>query len=133
MLSAKAKARQEKVLDRAEAVMDQKAKKIEKSKGRARNVQDRAETWEQRNKRIEDARIEAEALQKVRAAILGEESGEDDEEDDMEVENEEGIVKTGATQASKGDAKMSGSELGSSSVSAPLGSAAEVEDEEEVL
>lgn len=132
-MSAKAKARQEKVLDRAEAVMDQKAKKIEKSKGRARNVQDRAETWEQRNKRIEDARIEAEALQKVRAAILGEAGDEDDEEDDMETENGEGIVETGATQASEGDVKMQGSGPGSSSLSAPLVPAAVVEDEEEVL
>jgi hypothetical protein len=52
VLSAKAKRRQEKGMDRAEAVMDIKAAKIEKSKGRARNVQERSKAWEELNKKI---------------------------------------------------------------------------------
>jgi len=52
VLSAKAKRRQEKGLDRAEAVMDKKEIKIEKSRGKARNVQDRAKAWEEQNKKI---------------------------------------------------------------------------------
>jgi hypothetical protein len=39
-------------MDRAEAVMDKKQTNIEKSKGRARNVQERAKDWDQLNRRI---------------------------------------------------------------------------------
>jgi hypothetical protein len=39
-------------MDRAEAVMDKKEKKVEKSKGRARNVQERAKAWEELNKKM---------------------------------------------------------------------------------
>lgn len=52
VLSAKAKRRQEKGMDRAEALMDQKSTRIEKSKNRARNVQERAKAWEELNKKI---------------------------------------------------------------------------------
>jgi hypothetical protein len=40
VLSAKAKRRQEKGLDRAEAVMDKKEKKVEKSKGKANSARE---------------------------------------------------------------------------------------------
>jgi hypothetical protein len=50
VLSARAKRRQERGLDRAEAVMDKKEMKVEKSRGRARNVQQRAKAWEELNK-----------------------------------------------------------------------------------
>lgn len=78
VLSAKAKRRQEKGMDRAEAVMDKKEKKVEKSKGRARTVQERAKAWEDLNKKILAKKAAEEALEK--------ENWVDDEE--MEVEEE---------------------------------------------
>lgn len=50
VMSARAARRKEKGMDRAEAFMDRKEKKVEKSKGRARNVQDRSKAWELQNK-----------------------------------------------------------------------------------
>jgi hypothetical protein len=66
VLSAKAKRRQEKGMDRAEAVMDKKEKKVEKSKGKARTVQERAKAWDELNKKMlaKKAREEALALEK---------------------------------------------------------------------
>lgn len=52
VLSARAKRRQEKGLDRAEAVMDKKEKKIEVSKGRARTGQERSKAWEDLNRKM---------------------------------------------------------------------------------
>jgi hypothetical protein len=72
-LSAKAKRRQEKGLDRAEAVMDKKEKKVEKSKGRARTVQERAKAWEELNKDI--------LAKKEKAAQLAKENWVDEEDD----------------------------------------------------
>lgn len=39
-------------MDRAEAVMDRTEKKVEKSKGRARNIQDRSKAWDDLNKQV---------------------------------------------------------------------------------
>jgi len=81
LLSAKAKRRQEKALDRAEAVMDIKEKKVEKSKGRARNVQERSKAWEELNKKM--------LAKKAREDALEKENWVDDEEgDDMEADVE---------------------------------------------
>jgi len=65
VLSAKAKRRVEKGLDRAEAVMDKTETKIEISKNRARNVQERSKAWEELNRRAlaEKARHEAVLLE----------------------------------------------------------------------
>jgi hypothetical protein len=52
VLSAKAKRRQERGMDRAEVVMDKIEKKVEKSKGKARTVQERAKAWEDLNKNV---------------------------------------------------------------------------------
>jgi hypothetical protein len=78
VLSAKAKRRQDKLGDMAEAVMDKKVTRIEKSKGRARNTQDRSKAWEEHNRKIlaEKARIEALALEQ--------ENWVDDNEDSTE-------------------------------------------------
>jgi len=64
VLSAKAKRRQEKGLDKAEAVMDKKEKKVEKSKGRARTVQERAKAWDDLNKKTLAKKAREEALEK---------------------------------------------------------------------
>lgn len=70
-------------MDRAEAVMDKKEKKVEKSKGRARTVQERAKAWEDLNKRILAKKAAEEALEKENWV-------EDDEmEEDAEVEVED--------------------------------------------
>jgi hypothetical protein len=83
VLSAKAKRRQEKALDRAGAVMDIKEKKVEKSKRRARNVQERSKAWEELNKKM--------LAKKAREEPLEKENWVDEEEgDDMEADVEVG-------------------------------------------
>ena len=54
-MSAKARARHEKGLEMAAAVAERTQNKIEKSKGRGRNVQQRAKNWEEINKAAEEA------------------------------------------------------------------------------
>ncbi|CEJ83963.1 hypothetical protein VHEMI03327 [[Torrubiella] hemipterigena] len=49
-ISAKARKRQQRSMDMGEAVMERTSKKIEKSKGRSRVVQDRAKRWEDVNR-----------------------------------------------------------------------------------
>jgi Alb1 len=62
VLSAKAKRRQEKGLDRAETVMDRIEVKVQKSKGRARAVQERRRAWEELNRKLplKEAEMKAE-------------------------------------------------------------------------
>jgi hypothetical protein len=52
VLSSRAKRRQEKSLDRAEAVMERMALKVEKSKGQAKTVHTRRKPWDEINKDI---------------------------------------------------------------------------------
>lgn len=52
VLSSKAKRRQEKAMDRAEAVMGRTEKKAEKSKGRARTIQERSKAWDELNRKM---------------------------------------------------------------------------------
>ncbi|KAK3359245.1 Alb1-domain-containing protein [Lasiosphaeria hispida] len=49
-MSSKARVRQEKAMDRAEAVMDQTALKVKKSKGHFKVIQSRKKPWEEFNK-----------------------------------------------------------------------------------
>ena len=51
-MSTKARKRQEKQLDRAEAVMDRTAKKIERSRGQMKIINSRKKTWDDVNKHI---------------------------------------------------------------------------------
>lgn len=78
VLSAKAKRRQEKGMDRAEAIMDKTEKKVQKSKGRARTVQERAKGWEELNRKMLAQKEEEEAL------ALEKENWVDEESDGME-------------------------------------------------
>jgi Alb1 len=91
VLSAKAKRRQEKGMDRAEAVMDKKEKKVEKSKGKARTVQERAKAWDELNKKMlaKKAREEALALEREKENWVDEDDGEAkaDGMQDVEVED----------------------------------------------
>ncbi|KAK3378196.1 Alb1-domain-containing protein [Podospora didyma] len=50
VLSFKARRRQEKNMDKAEAVMDRTAKKVERSKGQAKVIFSRRRTWDEINK-----------------------------------------------------------------------------------
>jgi len=50
VLSTKARKRQEKSMDRAEAVMDRTSTKVEKSKGSFRVIQSRKKTWDEINR-----------------------------------------------------------------------------------
>lgn len=84
VLSAKAKRRQERGLDRAEAVMDKKEKKIEVSKGRARTVQERAKAWDDLNKKIAAKKAREEAMEKENWAE--EQEGMEDVEDEAIVD-----------------------------------------------
>ncbi|RAL64804.1 hypothetical protein DID88_001401 [Monilinia fructigena] len=87
-LSSKAKRRQEKGMDRAEAIMDRTSTKIEKSKYRGRNVQERAKNWEALNKKAQEA---------VQAAMNKE--NEVSEEEDMEEVQSQGEVEMDGTSA----------------------------------
>lgn len=91
VLSAKAKRRQEKGMDRAEAVMDKKKKKVEKSKGKARTVQERAKAWDELNKKMlaKKAKEEALALEKEKENWVDEDDGEPEADgmQDIEVED----------------------------------------------
>ena len=69
-------------MDRAEAVMDKKEMKVEKSKGRARTVQERAKGWEDLNKKILAKQAAPEALEKENW------QDEDEMEEDAEVEGD---------------------------------------------
>ncbi|KAH6680491.1 Alb1-domain-containing protein [Halenospora varia] len=82
VLSAKARRRQEKGADRAEAFMDKTETKVEKSKARGRTVQERSKAWEELNKKMlaQKAKEEAERIEK--------ENWVDEEDDGMEEDTE---------------------------------------------
>ncbi|KAH8668272.1 Alb1-domain-containing protein [Tricladium varicosporioides] len=90
ILSAKARRRQEKGADRAEAFMDKKETKVEKSKARGRTVQERSKAWEELNKKmlVQRAKEEGERIEN--------ESWVDEEDDGMEEDIE--IKDTGVTE-----------------------------------
>jgi hypothetical protein len=121
VLSAKAKRRQEKGLDRAEAVMDKKEKKVEKSKGRARTVQERAKAWEELNEKMLAKKARDEAL------ALGKENWVDEDGDEMEAVDEE--VKIDAEPNEDPTAEPMAVEEIAQSIPLP----GPVDDEEEIL
>ncbi|KAF7865509.1 hypothetical protein EAF04_006483 [Stromatinia cepivora] len=115
-LSSKAKRRQDKGLDRAEAVMDRTSTKIEKSKYRGRNVQERAKTWETLNKKAQEA---------VQAAMEKEKEKENEvsEEEDVEDDHSQGEIEMDDSSA----APVATAAVQSIPLPTPLG------DEEEIL
>ncbi|KAK5994007.1 hypothetical protein PT974_07447 [Cladobotryum mycophilum] len=76
-LSAKARKRQEKGLEMAEAILGRTAKKVEKSIGRARSVQQRSKAWDAINK------LAVEASEMERLVKEDEEEAWTDEEMDV--------------------------------------------------
>lgn len=83
VLSARAKRRQEKGLDRAEAVMDKKEKKIEVSKGRARTGQERSKAWEELNRKMLAEKAQEEALALDKENWIDEDGEEDGDDKDL--------------------------------------------------
>jgi hypothetical protein len=81
VLSAKAKRRQERGMDRAETVMDRTEAKVQKSKVRARSVQERAKAWDELNKNVVAAANKQAALENVEL--------DEAEDNDMDVETSE--------------------------------------------
>ncbi|KAG9246483.1 Alb1-domain-containing protein [Calycina marina] len=120
LLSAKAKRRQEKGMDRAEAVMDKKEIRIVKSKDRSRTVQERSKAWEDLNKKMLAKKAQEDAL--ALGLELGKESLVlDDGTKDMEEVDVDAMVS--AVAGLKASASSSGK--------AELAAAHTTEEEEE--
>ncbi|KAL0943686.1 uncharacterized protein CTRU02_201573 [Colletotrichum truncatum] len=103
-MSAKAKKRNEKAMDRAEAIMERTANKIEKSKSHSRRIQARSKGWEDINKdkRFQKKFPDEEDLEqeerKDRQQITAGKDWETDEE--MDGADEEDAPANNAAQAS---------------------------------
>lgn len=98
VLSSKAKRRQERGMDRAEAVMDKNEKKIEKSRGKARTVQERSKAWDELNRKMvaKKAREAALALEKENWV---DEVNEEDEEIQLDAAVVDGVKDLDVTDA----------------------------------
>jgi hypothetical protein len=121
VLSSKAKRRQERGLDRAEAVMDKKEKKIEKSRGKAKTVQERSKAWDELNRKMvaKKAREAAMALEKEN--WIDEDNEGEKEEIELDAAVVDGVKDLDVTDASP----MGG---------IPIGASAEApEEDEEIL
>jgi hypothetical protein len=120
VLSSKAKRRQERGMDRAEAVMDKNEKKVEKSRGRARTVQERSKAWDELNRKMvaKKAREAALALEK--------ENWVDDEDDE---EDEETLLDSAVMDGVKDLDVMDAPPMGGNSIDA----GAEAPEEDEIL
>lgn len=80
VLSAKARRRQERGLDMAEAVMERTAQKVQRSKSNARTVQGRSKEWTEINRVAErEAGVNG---KKKQLGMFGALANDDDEEDD---------------------------------------------------
>lgn len=80
--------------------MDRKSNKVEKSLGRARNIQDRSKAWEEQNKKIlaqqakeEAERIEAQRIEKENAEWV------DEDMENVEESTEDMVPNVGETAA----------------------------------
>jgi hypothetical protein len=95
VLSTRARRRQEKNADRAEAIMDRTAVKVQKSKGHARVIDSRKKTWDQVNKEAYDLE-EARKLTKKAKAKMDEDAAVEafweDVDGDAEMEGAEGVA-----------------------------------------
>ncbi|PTD02330.1 hypothetical protein FCULG_00012032 [Fusarium culmorum] len=90
-MSAKARQRHEKGLEMAAAVAERTQNKIEKSKGRSRNIQTRAKNWEEINRAAEEAERAAEEADKARD-IADEEAKKDEGDEDMDGADEKTLT-----------------------------------------
>ncbi len=120
VLSSKAKRRQERGLDRAEAVMDKKEKKIEKSRGKAKTVQERSKAWDELNRKMvaKKAWEAALALEKENQLDKENEDGDEDEDEDEEIELDSAVVD-GVKDLDVADAPSIGGTMTGASARAP--------------
>ncbi|KAK4042923.1 Alb1-domain-containing protein [Parachaetomium inaequale] len=119
VLSTRARRRQERSMDRAEAIMDRTAVKVQKSKGHAKVIFSRRKTWDEVNREAFDRDEERKLSKKAKAKM----------EEDAMVE---------AFYADDGDAEMEGAEddgdATSDAVAAPAVSIpVQAVEEEEIL
>jgi hypothetical protein len=99
VLSSKAKRRQERGLDRAEAVMDKNEKKIEKSRGRARTVQERSKAWDELNRKMVAKKAREAAMALEQENWVDEANGEEGEEVELDVAVVDGVKDLDVTDA----------------------------------
>lgn len=98
-LSSKAKRRQEKGLDRAEAVMDKNEKKVERSRGKARTVQERSRAWDELNRKMVTKKAREAVLAVEKENWVDEANEEDDEEIDLDAAVMDGVKDLDVTDA----------------------------------
>ena len=91
ILSSKARRRQERGLDRAEAILDRTAKKVQRSKSQAKNTQSRSKNWDEINKQIPSAKGSN------MFASLEEQDDDDFEDTDEEMDADEPSEATAPT------------------------------------
>ncbi|KAF4451465.1 microfibril-associated protein [Fusarium austroafricanum] len=84
-MSAKARRRHEKGLEMAAAVVERTKSKVEKSKGRGRNIQQRSKNWDEINKAAEEAEGGDESDEEVKERGF-------DMDEDMDGANEETLT-----------------------------------------
>ncbi|EPE05038.1 hypothetical protein F503_00192 [Ophiostoma piceae UAMH 11346] len=84
-LSARARKRQEKGLDRAAAIIERTATKVERSKSQSRVIQSRSKEWTEINRAAKEADIQAtKKLGMFGALAGGDDTNDEDDDDDVE-------------------------------------------------
>ena len=85
-LSARARKRQEKGLDRAAAIIERTATKVERSKSQSRVIQSRSKEWTEINRAAKEADIQATKKLGMFGALAGggDDTNDDDDDDDIE-------------------------------------------------
>ncbi|KAL2256412.1 hypothetical protein VTK26DRAFT_1720 [Humicola hyalothermophila] len=69
VLSSKARRRQEKAMDRAEAIMDRTAVKVQKSKTSAKVIHSRKRTWDEINREVIGQEVQPKLSKKAKAKM----------------------------------------------------------------
>lgn len=92
VLSTKARKRRDKDAERAEAIIERTALKLEKSKGQARNIQTRSKTWDVVNKHG--------ALSQQPKFLPDEDSAAQSESEAQETDEEMGVATAAAPPTS---------------------------------
>ena len=95
-LSHKARVRQERNLERGEAIAERTALKVQKSKGQARVIQSRKKTWDELNKEIQsrEAAIAKSKDEEGDAAVAAFYASAEEEMDETEDVEDAGDVST---------------------------------------
>jgi len=136
VLSSKARRRQEKGLDRAAAVMERTAQKVDRSWGQAKAMKGRKKAWEEINKgeakggkkpRDDDDEEGRKAVE----AIYGE---TDEEMEELEGDDDDEAVADGAAAAAAAATKVDGNAGAAiDAASVPLPAAADDDDDDDIL